>query len=208
MLRKAAMLRETNTYLSSPRFLIEHVEGQGEKGKLWKRIDFQKLKQKINSTQNLDLMVPVWKAFLWFPITHRWSPRREDMRSLPLGAHPLSSPWPSPRHQRHQILKFTCSPRWPSALFPGVHLQRISLLGDVGFFVSLSLSLNHFGLFTSSSSTINFASSDDSSLSCQFLSNLLLLCLKSIKAACYGHFLGHTSLRLPCARTKISFFFC
>ena len=44
-------------------------------------------------------------------------------------------------------------------------------------------------------------------MSCQFLANVLLfLCLKSIKAACFGHFLGPIILRLP-VQIKICFFF-
>ena len=44
-------------------------------------------------------------------------------------------------------------------------------------------------------------------MSGQFLASVLLfLCLKSIKAACFGHFLGPITLRLP-VQIKICFFF-
>ena len=46
MLRKAAMLREINIYLSSPHFLIEHVEGQREREKLMKENQFSKIEAK------------------------------------------------------------------------------------------------------------------------------------------------------------------
>ena len=41
----------------------------------------------------------------------------------------------------------------------------------------------------------------------QFLINLLLLCLKKIIAACFGHFLGPILMRPPCAGIQICFFF-
>ena len=120
--------------------------------------NFLKLKQKINSTQNLDLMVPVWKVFLWFPITHDGVQDLKTYGPCHLAHILCHPPSPPPRHQQHQILKFTCSPRWSSPLFPVVHLQRTSLLGDLEFFVSFSLSLNHFdskwGLLNPQQSTL------------------------------------------------------
>ena len=43
-------------------------------------------------------------------------------------------------------------------------------------------------------------------LSCQFLSNLLFLCLKSIKAVCFGHFVGTISMRPCCSPFKLFLF--
>ena len=43
------------------------------------------------------------------------------------------------------------------------------------------------------------------SSSWQFFTNLLFLCLKSIKAACFGHFLGLISMRPPCTQLKFLF---
>lgn len=43
-------------------------------------------------------------------------------------------------------------------------------------------------------------------LFCQFLTNLLIY-LKNIKAACFGHFLGPISMKPPCALIKIYFSF-
>lgn len=41
-------------------------------------------------------------------------------------------------------------------------------------------------------------------LSCQFLTNLLCLCLKTVKTACFGHFLGPS---LFFEKVKVCFFF-
>lgn len=46
----------------------------------------------------------------------------------------------------------------------------------------------------------NYASKTRVSLPCQFLLNLLFPCLKSIKAAYVGHFLGLISMRCLCAQ--------
>lgn len=45
------------------------------------------------------------------------------------------------------------------------------------------------------------------SLSGKFFTNLLLLFLKSIQVAYFGHFLGPVSMIPPCAQIKICFFF-
>ena len=45
------------------------------------------------------------------------------------------------------------------------------------------------------------------SVACQFLINLLFLCLKEIIAACFGHFLGLILIRPPYVRIQICFFF-
>ena len=44
------------------------------------------------------------------------------------------------------------------------------------------------------------------SLPCQLLTNLLFLCLQSIKAACFGHLLGPISMNPPCSWIKMFFF--
>ena len=41
-----------------------------------------------------------------------------------------------------------------------------------------------------------------SNLSCQFITNLLFFCLKSIKAACFGYILGLVSMRAPYIQIK------
>ena len=44
------------------------------------------------------------------------------------------------------------------------------------------------------------------SLPCHFPTNLVCLCLESIKAPCFGHFLGPISTRSPCTRLKFDLF--
>ena len=43
-------------------------------------------------------------------------------------------------------------------------------------------------------------------LSCQFFANVLVLYLKNIKSACFGHFLHPISMRPPCAWILMCFF--
>ena len=88
--------------------------------------------------------------------------------------------------------------------------RRTPLLPEVGnlgpeaciskscyFFNLLPQAQTPFRFFT------NWAPQTQVSLLCQFLTNLLLLCLKSIKAAYFGYFLGSISMRPLCTQLKL-----
>ena len=53
----------------------------------------------------------------------------------------------------------------------------------------------------------NQASKTQVSSSCQLLTSLMLLCLKSIKTSCFGRLSGSISMRTSCTQFKICFLF-